>query len=53
MKVKIRITYNELLELVKVVGALPYGELDVTDIEYLNLKSFYVWGLNKINGCKY
>lgn len=52
MKVKFKITFIEFSELVNVIGQLPYANIEVTDIEFINLKAFYVSGINKINTAK-
>lgn len=52
MKVKFKLTLNEFSELVNVIGQLPYKEMHVTEYEFINLKEFFVWGLNKVNSMK-
>ena len=49
MKIKIKITNDEFCELVKVIGAIPFAQIEITDIEFLNLKQFYLDGIRKIH----
>ena len=52
MKLKFKLSLNEFSELVNVIGSLPYKEMEVTEFEFINLKEFFVWGINKINSFK-
>lgn len=52
MKVKFKITFVEFQELVSVIGELPYQSIVIPDIDFINLKSFYAFGLHKINSVR-
>ena len=48
MKIKFKITPEQYGELVKIIGALPYQQIAITNLELINLKYFWFEGTKRM-----